>query len=184
MSSRPYEGANQQRIPTISKAFSMRRTLAWILCLLVTTRSAILSIRSQAVRMLCWPLQSLTGSVAACAHRLVACNLVMEYTLSCAAIARGFSAYLATLAGQRPTFFIVEASFLQMDFFALGLIVVLSCILAYGTKARRSPTFLPPLPSMPCLHLDCEPGLSDEFMSQGDTPEVQFIAAVTVQSLS
>mmetsp|Transcript_15504 Transcript_15504/g.46826 ORF Transcript_15504/g.46826 Transcript_15504/m.46826 type:complete len:678 (+) Transcript_15504:234-2267(+) len=65
---------------------------------------------------------------------LVACNLVMEYTLSCAAIARGFSAYLATLAGQRPTFFTVHASFLHMDFFALGLIIVLSCILAYGTK--------------------------------------------------
>lgn len=66
----------------------------------------------------------------------------MEYTLSCAAIARGFSAYLATLAGQRPTFFTVHASFLHMDFFALGLIIVLSCILAYGTKVRACKTYL------------------------------------------
>jgi hypothetical protein len=38
----------------------------------------------------------------------VACNLIMEYTLSCAAVARGFSSYLATLAGLKPTFFVLE----------------------------------------------------------------------------
>ena len=103
------------------------------------------------MRLLRRPAQSLTGCVVACARRVVACNLVMEYTLSCAAVARGFSAYLATLVGQRPTFFIVEASFLQMDFFALGLIVVLSCILAYGTKARGSPIPPPPPPNVTCL---------------------------------
>jgi hypothetical protein len=44
------------------------------------------------------------------ACRLVACNLIMEYTLSCAAVARGFSSYLATLAGLKPTFFVLEVA--------------------------------------------------------------------------
>ena len=34
----------------------------------------------------------------------------MEYTLSCAAVARGFSSYLATLAGLKPTFFVLEVA--------------------------------------------------------------------------
>lgn len=46
------------------------------------------------------------------ARRLVACNLIMEYTLSCAAVARGFSSYLATLAGLKPTFFVLEVAVL------------------------------------------------------------------------
>lgn len=45
-----------------------------------------------------------------CARRLVACNLIMEYTLSSAAIARGFSSYLATLAGLDPTFFVLKVA--------------------------------------------------------------------------
>ena len=61
----------------------------------------------------------LMGSIAAVsgetlrwlsACRLVACNLIMEYTLSCAAVARGFSSYLATLAGLKPTFFVLEVA--------------------------------------------------------------------------
>ena len=66
--------------------------------------------------------------------RVVACNLIMEYTLSSAAVARGFSAYLATLIGLSPTIFIVHAGKAEMDFFALGLVVALSVVLAYGTK--------------------------------------------------
>lgn len=66
--------------------------------------------------------------------RVVACNLIMEYTLSCAAVARGFSAYLATLAGLSPTFFVVKVAFLNLDFFAIGLVALLSTILCYGTK--------------------------------------------------
>lgn len=65
---------------------------------------------------------------------LVACNLIMEYTLSCAAVARGFSSYLATLAGLDPTFFVLKVSFLNLDFMALALVAVLTSILCYGTK--------------------------------------------------
>lgn len=65
---------------------------------------------------------------------IVACNMILEYTLSSAAIARGFSAYLATLAGLDPTYFIIDVGIVHLDFFALGLIIFLSCILAYGTK--------------------------------------------------
>ena len=58
----------------------------------------------------------------------------MEYTLSSAAVARGFSAYLATLVGQSPTFFIVNAGRLDLDFLALALVAALSSVLAWGTK--------------------------------------------------
>lgn len=58
----------------------------------------------------------------------------MEYTLSSAAVARGFSSYLATLAGQDPTFFIVNAGPVDLDFLALGLVAALTGVLAYGTK--------------------------------------------------
>lgn len=66
--------------------------------------------------------------------------MILEYTLSSAAVARGFSAYLATLAGLEPTFFIVNVgTVLPLDFFALALIIMLSCILAYGTKVGHPP---------------------------------------------
>ena len=68
------------------------------------------------------------------AGRVVACNLVMEYTLSSAAVARGFSSYLATLIGLRPTFFVVHAGRLNLDFLAAALVAALSGVLAIGTK--------------------------------------------------
>lgn len=52
-----------------------------------------------------WEIQSIKVLAVT---RLVACNLIMEYTLSCAAVARGFSSYLATLAGLDPTFFVLK----------------------------------------------------------------------------
>lgn len=58
----------------------------------------------------------------------------MEYTLSSAAVARGFSSYLATLIGLRPTFFVVHAGRLNLDFLAAALVAALSCVLAVGTK--------------------------------------------------
>ena len=73
-------------------------------------------------------------SALQCVVRLVACNLVMEYTLSSAAVARGFSSYLATLIGLKPTFFVVEAGRLNLDFLAAALVAALSCVLAVGTK--------------------------------------------------
>jgi APA family basic amino acid/polyamine antiporter len=54
----------------------------------------------------------------------------MEYTLSSAAVARGFSSYLATLIGLKPTFFVVHAGRVNLDF----LVAALSCVLAIGTK--------------------------------------------------
>lgn len=65
---------------------------------------------------------------------VVACNMILEYTLSSAAVARGFSSYLSTLAALEPTFFIVNVGVVPLDFLALALIIFLSCILAYGTK--------------------------------------------------
>lgn len=65
----------------------------------------------------------------------MACNLIMEYTLSSAAVARGFSSYLATLVGFKDaTKFIVHAGVADMDFLAAALVGGLTAMLAYGTK--------------------------------------------------
>ena len=80
-------------------------------------------------------------------HRVVACNLIMEYTLSCAAISRGFSSYLATLAGLDPTFFVLKV--------ATGCqLAPLCCIVAQpffrGTSAGKAGAhFGLPIPTPP-----------------------------------
>jgi len=65
---------------------------------------------------------------------IVGCNLILEYTLSAAAIARGFSSYLSTLFGMHPTALIVNLGPLPLDFTALTVIILLCAILAYGIE--------------------------------------------------
>lgn len=61
-------------------------------------------------------------------------NMVLETTLSSAAVARGFASYLATLLGLDPAQMRIPVGPFQLDFVALGLICVLSTLLAAGTQ--------------------------------------------------
>ncbi|CAI5473911.1 unnamed protein product [Closterium sp. Yama58-4] len=71
-------------------------------------------------------------------------NLLMEYILSNAAAARGLSAYFAGFLGQDPEFFRlpVPAWGITLDFVALGLILSLSVLVAYGTQESSYFNFL------------------------------------------
>jgi hypothetical protein len=71
--------------------------------------------------------------------RTVACNLILEYTLSAAAVARGFSSYLATLMGLGPTAFIIKAGILNIDFPALALVRAHAPPLASGRRCFFCP---------------------------------------------
>jgi len=59
--------------------------------------------------------------------------MVLEYTLSAAAVARGFRAYGATLLGFGPEAGLVRAGPLALVFCALGLVAALSALLALST---------------------------------------------------
>lgn len=59
--------------------------------------------------------------------------MILEYTLSAAAVARGFRAYGATLLGLPPDAGLVHAGPLQLDFFALALVLALSALLCAST---------------------------------------------------
>ena len=65
---------------------------------------------------------------------LVAWNLLLEYTLSVSAVARGFTSYFATAVGLRPDDLRVPVGPVRLDFPALGSIGLLCCLLAYGTR--------------------------------------------------
>ncbi|CAI5531280.1 unnamed protein product [Closterium sp. Naga37s-1] len=71
-------------------------------------------------------------------------NLLMEYILSNAAAARGLSAYFAGFLGQDPEIFRlpVPAWGITLDFVALGLILSLSVLVAYGTQESSYFNFL------------------------------------------
>lgn len=66
-----------------------------------------------------------------------AINLVMEYTLSCSSVSKGFTSYFATLLGLRADAFIItfdEAPYIILDIGAFLLIAVLTIILVVGIK--------------------------------------------------
>ena len=66
--------------------------------------------------------------------RFVACNMVLEYTLSASACARAASAYGATLLGLKPQNALVGLGAIKLDFFAVALIALLGLLLSLGTK--------------------------------------------------
>ncbi|KAL4458687.1 hypothetical protein ABPG75_013552 [Micractinium tetrahymenae] len=65
---------------------------------------------------------------------LVAWNMCLETTLSSAAVARGFASYLATLLGLQPSALRFSAGPLELDPAAALLILLLTAILAKGTR--------------------------------------------------
>lgn len=60
-------------------------------------------------------------------------NMILETTLSSAAVSRGFASYLCTLLGRDPSTLRPSLGPFQLDFVALGLICLLSALLAAGT---------------------------------------------------
>lgn len=66
-------------------------------------------------------------------------NLILEYVLANAAVARSFSGYFANLIGKDSGFFAVTPAGLNLDFWAFGLVIAGTCLLCYST--RESSTF-------------------------------------------
>ena len=71
-------------------------------------------------------------------RRFVACNLVLEYTLSASVCARAATAYGATLLGLKPEDAMVNLGALKLDFFAVGVTALLGLLLSVGTKESSS----------------------------------------------
>jgi len=67
---------------------------------------------------------------------LVAWNLLLEYTLSVAAVARDFTAYFSSAIGHSPSELRVDLGGLDvhLDFPALGVVLLIGGLLCYGTK--------------------------------------------------
>ncbi|EIE21064.1 amino acid transporter [Coccomyxa subellipsoidea C-169] len=70
---------------------------------------------------------------------IVACNLILEYTLSVAVCARAATAYGATLVGLSPEATLISLGPFKLDICAVLLIAALGTLLALGTK--ESATF-------------------------------------------
>ncbi|BDA47291.1 Cationic amino acid transporter 1 [Coccomyxa sp. Obi] len=67
-------------------------------------------------------------------------NLILEYVLANAAVARSFSGYFANLIGKDSSFFAVTPNdSLNLDFWAFGLVLAATALLCYST--RESSTF-------------------------------------------
>lgn len=69
----------------------------------------------------------------------MACNLILEYTLSVAVCARAATAYFATLLGLQPEAALIRLGAFSLDICAVLLIAALGTLLALGTK--ESATF-------------------------------------------
>lgn len=88
--------------------------------------------------------------------------MILETTLSAAAVARGFASYLATLIGLDPSQLRIPLGPFQLDFTAALLICLLSALLAAGT--RESAVFnMSELAGGSCTHT---PGASVCWLSQ------------------
>lgn len=61
-------------------------------------------------------------------------NLVLEYTLSSAAVGRGFSSYASTMFGLEPDSWRISLGVLSLDFPGLLVVFAITALLCYGTK--------------------------------------------------
>lgn len=78
--------------------------------------------------------------------------MILEYTFSSAAVARGASSYLATLMGWDPSALRLQVGPLALDPVALLLVLLLSVVLAKGIKESSQFNIgLLPGPSVCCL---------------------------------
>lgn len=60
-------------------------------------------------------------------------DLILEYTLSASAVAKGFSAYFAALFGFPVSAIRLEAGIFALDFLALFIVIIISLILCRST---------------------------------------------------
>jgi APA family basic amino acid/polyamine antiporter len=66
---------------------------------------------------------------------VVACDLILEYTLSAAAVAKGCTAYLAALLGLETSALRYTRGVLALDLPAAATVAALSLVLARSTAA-------------------------------------------------
>ena len=71
-------------------------------------------------------------------QRVVACDLILEYTLSAAAIAKGFTAYLAALLSLPPNSLRLVHYPFTIDLPAALLVLALSALLARGMSESNA----------------------------------------------
>lgn len=69
---------------------------------------------------------------------ITAAMLLMEYVLSGAAVARSFTSYLAALCNQDSGKFLIHTPHYDLDFIAVGIILLLSVLLCWSTKESSS----------------------------------------------
>lgn len=69
---------------------------------------------------------------------IAASNIVFNYVLANAAVARSFSGYFASLINQKPNYFDVISSGYTLDFWAFGLVLALSLLLCWGIKETKN----------------------------------------------
>lgn len=65
-------------------------------------------------------------------------NLLMNYILANAAVARAFLPYFSTLCDQGPDFLYVISGGYRLDFIAFGLILLLTVLLTWGMKETKT----------------------------------------------
>ncbi|CAL5221075.1 g3200 [Coccomyxa viridis] len=65
---------------------------------------------------------------------LVTSNMIMEYVLSIAAIARAWSSYLATLCSKDSSFFRFPAGAVSLDPMAVAIIIIMTVLICLSTK--------------------------------------------------
>ena len=84
-------------------------------------------------------------------------NLILEYVLANAAVARSFSGYFANLIGKDSGFFAVTPTVhgqsLNLDFWAFGLVLAATALLCYSTRESSTFNLGAPLPYVipPCV---------------------------------
>jgi len=69
---------------------------------------------------------------------IAASNIVFNYVLANAAVARSFSGYFASLIDKDPTYFDVVRGGYTLDFWAFGLVLALSVLLCWGIRETKT----------------------------------------------
>jgi amino acid transporter len=67
-------------------------------------------------------------------NRIVVANLMLEYVLANAAVARSFAGYFANLIGKESSYFIIPYRGYDLDFWAFALVLFHMVLLCLGTS--------------------------------------------------
>ena len=59
---------------------------------------------------------------------------MLEYTLSSAAVGRGFTSYTSTMLGMEPEVWLLNVGPFNLDVCGFVIVLIIAAMLAYGTK--------------------------------------------------